>query len=53
MDTEVVGDLLERDAAFTAAGDADRVVSELFGIGLGHSNIVPGRPEEQARSDVT
>ncbi|MFW2513873.1 hypothetical protein ACNI3K_08865 [Demequina sp. SO4-13] len=53
MDTEVVGELLERDSAFTTAGHADHVVSELLGIGLGHNNILPGSPEEQARSDVT
>src|SRR5699024_1434737 len=29
---------------FTGLGDADNVVAELLGVGLGHSNILPGRP---------
>src|SRR5699024_3711130 len=44
MDTEVGGDLLESHTVFTGLGDADNVVAELLGVGLGHSNILPGRP---------
>src|SRR5699024_3766306 len=44
VDTEVGGDLLESLTVFTVLSDADNVVAELLGIGLGHNNILPGRP---------
>src|SRR5699024_7041310 len=44
VDTEVGGDLLESHTVFTVLSDADNVVAELLGIGLGHNNILPGRP---------
>ena len=48
-----VGDLLERHTGIAVAGDPDDVVTELTGIRLGHSDILPARPTGQASSDVT
>jgi hypothetical protein len=40
-DTEVNGDLLERDTALAAASNRDDVLAELSGIGTGHDDILP------------
>src|SRR5690606_33184617 len=50
---EVSRDLPDRHSGLAVTRDAHDVISELGGIGLGHSNILPGRPPGQARSDVT
>ncbi|GAA4969321.1 hypothetical protein GCM10023225_09490 [Kineococcus glutinatus] len=42
MNTEVGGDLLQRHAGLTVPGDAHDVVAVLAGVGLGHSDILPG-----------
>ncbi|MFV0435652.1 MAG: replication-relaxation family protein, partial [Leucobacter sp.] len=38
-----------RDTGFTAAGDADHVVTELFRVGLGHDAILPGPPSRASQ----
>lgn len=53
VNPEVVRDLLDRHSGLTAPRDTHHVITELARIGLGHSNILPGRPPGQARSDVT
>jgi hypothetical protein len=40
---EVFGDVLDRDSRFTVAGDPHHIVTELAGVGLGHSDILPAR----------
>src|SRR5690606_30638600 len=40
-DSEVSGDLLDGDAALTAASDRDDVFAELSRIGTGHDDILP------------
>ncbi|WP_170212833.1 hypothetical protein [Catellatospora citrea] len=40
MDTEVLGDLLDRHADVTGLHDPHDVVRELTGVGLGHSDIL-------------
>ncbi|WP_170127509.1 hypothetical protein [Kineococcus rhizosphaerae] len=42
MDAEVGGDLLQCHAGVAVSGDAHDVVSVLAGVGLGHSDILPG-----------
>ncbi|GAB3034131.1 hypothetical protein MBOU_34690 [Mycobacterium bourgelatii] len=44
MHPEISGDLIESDAVITAAGNAHDVVAELAGIGSGHNDILPARP---------
>lgn len=53
MNPEVFRDLLDVHAGLTVLSNAHNVVTELGRVGLGHSNILPGRPPGQARSDVT
>ena len=53
VNTEVFRDLLDRHSGLAVLSDANDVVTELARVGLGHSNILPGRPPGQARSDVT
>ena len=49
VDPEVGRDLLERHAVFASLGDAYNVVAELLGVGLGHSNILPGQPRRASQ----
>src|SRR5699024_6197194 len=49
MDTEVGGNLLERHTVFTILSDANNVVAELLGVGLGHNNILPGQPRRASQ----
>src|SRR5690606_10306350 len=53
MDPEIGGDHLEGRAFGAVPGDSHDVVAELLGVGLGHLDILPGRPLGQASSDVT
>ncbi|MFE6616690.1 hypothetical protein [Amycolatopsis sp. NPDC057786] len=41
MDSEVVRDLLDRHTRLAVSGNPDDVLTELTGVGLGHSNILP------------
>lgn len=52
MHTEVLGDLLDRDTFATITSHPDHIVTELLGVRLRHSYILPDR-RRQARSDVT
>jgi hypothetical protein len=45
--------LLDRHPVLTVTGDPHDIVTELSGVGPGHSNILPARPSGQANSDVT
>ncbi|BEK85809.1 hypothetical protein NSK11_contig00178-0012 [Nocardia seriolae] len=45
MDSEIGGDLLQRHPGITVASYPDDIVTELTGIGLGHSDILPARPK--------
>ena len=53
MDPEIGGDLLEGHTRGALTGDPDHVLTELFGIGLRHGNILSAHPAGQAKSDVT
>jgi len=53
VDPEIRRDSLERDTVGPAPSDLHDVVAELLWEWLGHSNILPGLPSGQARSDVT
>jgi hypothetical protein len=41
MDPEIGGDLLEHHTVLANTGDPDNIVTELSGIGPGHSDILP------------
>ncbi|BCJ74489.1 hypothetical protein CS0771_40330 [Catellatospora sp. IY07-71] len=45
MHAEVVGDLLDRHAGIAGLRDPHDVVTELSGVGLWHSDILPARPQ--------
>ena len=49
MDTEVPSDLVEGDTVLAGLGDPHDIVAELLGVGLGHSNILPGRPRRASQ----
>lgn len=53
VDPEVLRDLVERGLRVPAPGDTNHVVTELAGVGLGHSDILSSLPIGQARSVVT
>ena len=53
MNREVGGDLLDRHPVLAVTGDPHDILTELSGVGPGHSNILPARPPGQANSDVT
>lgn len=44
MDPEVPRDLLDRHTRTSITSDPDDVLTELFGEGLGHSDILSARP---------
>ncbi|MBB5874641.1 hypothetical protein F4553_008075 [Allocatelliglobosispora scoriae] len=45
MHAEVIGDLLNRHAGITVLRDPHDIVTELTGVGLGHSDILPACPQ--------
>ena len=45
MHTEVLGDLLDRDTFATITSHPDHIVTELLGVRLRHSYILPDRPK--------
>src|SRR5690606_23471973 len=45
MHTEVLGDLLDRDTYATITSHPDHIVTELLGVRLRHSYILPDRPK--------
>src|SRR4029079_11062281 len=53
MHPKISGDLLDRHPVFAVAGDPDKVVAKLLGIGPCHGDILPARHPGQAISGVT
>ncbi len=45
MNPEVLRDLLDRHTGIAVTGDPHDVIAELSGVGLGHSGILPTRPQ--------